>query len=76
LRTGVSSSKIAAASTQASASSNSVRSPSGLIGRSGPLVGAHRAIGVDADDQRIAQRASLLEVADVTRVQQVELRRW
>ena len=31
----------------------------------GPLDGAHRSIGVDANHERIAQRPSLLQIADV-----------
>ena len=68
---GVSSSKTIAASTQSSAAMTSARSASGLTGRVGPLVGAHRPVGVDADDERVAQRAGRLQVPDVSGVQQV-----
>ena len=36
------------------------------------LVGAHRSIGVDADDQRVAERPRLLQIADMAGVQQIE----
>ena len=37
----------------------------------GPLVGAHRAIGVDADDERVAFGTRGMQVAYVSRVQDV-----
>ena len=45
---------------------------SGLIGRSGALVRAHRPIGVDGDDQRVAERPRVPQVADVPGMQQIE----
>ena len=45
---------------------------SGVIGRSGPLLARTDRSRVDADDQRVAERARLLQVADVAGMQQVE----
>ena len=36
------------------------------------LVGAHRAVGVDRDDQRVAERACVDQIAHVSRMQKIE----
>ena len=37
-----------------------------------PLVRADRSVGVEADDQRVAQRAGVLQVSEVADVQEIE----
>ena len=37
-----------------------------------PLVRTNRSIGIDADDQRIAEGAGSVQIADVTRMEQIE----
>ena len=69
---GVSSSKITTASTDDSAASTSARSCSGVIGRRRPLVPPHRCVGVEPENQRVAERPRTCEVADVAGVQQIE----
>ena len=56
---GVSSSKTVTASTLRKDARSSARSSSGLIGRERSLVGAHRAVGVDRHNQRVAKRARI-----------------
>jgi hypothetical protein len=55
------------ASTHSSAHKISARSRSGNTGRPAPL-----SFAVQSDDQRIAQRASLLQAADVPGMQQIK----
>ena len=73
---GVSSSKITTPSTHASAARISARSASGVIGRSGPLVRADRPIGIEADDQRVAERRARAAGSAGGRCAADRTRRW
>ena len=56
----------------ASAARISARSASGVIGPIRTLVRPHRSIRVDADDERVAEAARVLQVANVPGMQEVE----
>ena len=70
--TGVSSSKTTTASTHSSASSTRARSAAGTSGRRRALEPADGVVGVEADDQAVAEPAGGSQGGDVAGVQQVE----
>ena len=69
---GVSSSNTTTASTQASASRTSARSCSGMIGLTGPLLARTDRSELMPTIEHVALGAGGLQIADVTRVQQIE----